>query len=677
MLTGAFWALWSLRRSLWSAVRSGLKASGKNSADTPHTERDLPMGAVLIGIALFVVPLFLLYYAVVGSIGVSLAMAVIMIVAGFLFSSVSGYMAGLVGSSNNPVSGITICTILFASLVLMWMVGGKSAIGAVAVVLIGAVVCNAAAVAGDNLQDLKAGHIVGSTPWRQQVMQVMLCVGVLASAAVMAPVMNVLLFAYGIGEPAHPGVLALPAPQANLVKSVAEGMFRRYFTERHDCNRRRHGRADHRSRFAPRTNRIALECAGAGGRRGDFPPCPLDVSTPILAGGLVAEAVAWWHAGHSAGGDRENLKQNGTLFCRRTHYRRGSRGDFHRDVYLGEQEPGYPQCRRRNTGRKMVGGGHSIGNLLLDLSRRHPAPRDVKPVSQQPSHSMRVHPRHPAKLVLCLGTVYLVWGSSFLFSKIAVNHLPPAMYSGIRFVTAGVLLALVARFWRGDAWPGRLLEWRHVLIAGFFMVFVSNGLNVWAIRYIPTNESALLNGTAAFWIAGLGVFGRRGHPLTRSAILGLAIGFLGTALMLVPKGDLRTSGLLAQFGALFACFAWALGTLYYRSIDTQLSSLMFMALQMFLGGLMLLSVAMVHGDAARWTTNAPGMIALCYLTFFSSCLAYTAYGWLSLNATPPLIGTYSYVNPAIAAYLGWQFLTSACRDCSSSAWWSSSSACVF
>ena len=222
MLTGALWALWSLRKSLWSAIQSGLKVSGKGGADVPHTERDLPMGAVLICIALFVIPLFLLYYLVVGTLGVALAMAVIMIIAGFLFSSVSGYMAGLVGSSNNPVSGITICTILFASLVLMWMVGPQSAIGAVAVVFIGAVVCSAASVAGDNLQDLKAGQLVGATPWRQQVM---LCVGVIASASVMAPVMNVLQFAYGIGEPSHAGVKALPAPQANLVRSVAEGMF--------------------------------------------------------------------------------------------------------------------------------------------------------------------------------------------------------------------------------------------------------------------------------------------------------------------------------------------------------------------------------------------------------------------------------------------------------------------
>jgi putative OPT family oligopeptide transporter len=310
MLTGALWALWSLRKSLWSAVRSGLKVSGRGGAEIAHTERDLPMGAVLIGIALFVIPLFVLYYLVVGTIGVALAMAVIMIVAGFLFSSVSGYMAGLVGSSNNPVSGITICTILFASLVLMLMVGTKSAIGAVAVVFIGAVVCNAAAVAGDNLQDLKAGQLIGATPWRQQVM---LGVGVVVSAAVMAPVMNVLLFAYGIGEPAHAGVKALPAPQANLVKSVAEGMF-------------------------GGTLPVAMIAAGGAigaliiildlylkriGSRWSAPVLavavgiylPLDVSTPILAGGLVAELVTRFHRKHHEADDHEKLAQNGMLFA--------------------------------------------------------------------------------------------------------------------------------------------------------------------------------------------------------------------------------------------------------------------------------------------------------------------------------------------------------------------------
>ncbi|HMD75415.1 MAG TPA: EamA family transporter [Steroidobacteraceae bacterium] len=269
---------------------------------------------------------------------------------------------------------------------------------------------------------------------------------------------------------------------------------------------------------------------------------------------------------------------------------------------------------------------------------------------------MQVDPRHTFKLLLCLGTVYLVWGSSFLFSKIAVTHLPPALFCAIRFLTAGTLLSLFARFWVGVSWPRSLIEWRHVLVMGFMMVFASNGLNAWAIRSIPTNESALLNGTAAFWIAGLGVFGRRGHPLTQRAVVGLVIGFLGTALMLVPKGEINGSGVAAQFGALSACVAWSLGTVYYRSIDTALSPLMFSALQLLLGGCMFFSVAVLHGDLATWTPNLPGLVALSYLTLFSSCLAFTAYGWLALNTHPTLIGTYSYVNPLVAAFLGWEFL---------------------
>lgn len=264
-------------------------------------------------------------------------------------------------------------------------------------------------------------------------------------------------------------------------------------------------------------------------------------------------------------------------------------------------------------------------------------------------------PRYSAKLMVCLSIVYVVWGSTFLFTKIAVNHLPIALYSAVRFLTAGSLLALVARFWKRDSWPKRLTDWRHAAVTGFFMVFLSNGLNAWAIQYLPTNESALLNGTAAFWIAGLGVFGPRGHPLTRWAVLGLAVGFTGTAIMLLPQGTSHPS-LLAQFGVLAACLAFSVGTLYYRSLDTPVSSLMFMAMQLCCGGLMLFAIAVARGDAARWTFNLPGLVALGYLTLVSSCFAYTAYGWLMRNAPPAIIGTYSYVNPAIAALLGWQFL---------------------
>jgi drug/metabolite transporter (DMT)-like permease len=269
---------------------------------------------------------------------------------------------------------------------------------------------------------------------------------------------------------------------------------------------------------------------------------------------------------------------------------------------------------------------------------------------------MRIDEGHSVKLLVCLSTVYLVWGSSFLFSKIAVTHLPLALFCSLRFLIAGALLGLFARHVIGDAWPRAAREWRHVLVMGFLMVFASNGLNSWALLTIPSNESALLNGTAAFWIAGLGVFGPRGHPLTRRALFGLTIGFLGTVLMLLPKGPMLGPARWAQASALGACVTWSLGTLYYRSIDTALSPLMFSALQLFLGGCMFFTFALGRGDLVGWTPNAPGLLALGFLVLFSSCLAFTAYGWLTLNARPALIGTYSYVNPAIAAFLGWEFL---------------------
>jgi putative OPT family oligopeptide transporter len=221
MLVGGLWALWTLRHSLLSGVKSGLEARHATQA-VSDAERDIPMKLILVGIVLFVLPLFALYYLVVNAFGIALTMAIIMVIAGFIFSSVSGYMAGLVGSSNNPVSGITISTILFSSLVLLAFLGKGSVVGPVAAILIGAVTCSAAAVAGDNLQDLKAGRLLGATPWRQQVM---LAIGAISGALVMAPVLNLLQSAYGIGTPAHPDVHALAAPQAMLMAAVATGIF--------------------------------------------------------------------------------------------------------------------------------------------------------------------------------------------------------------------------------------------------------------------------------------------------------------------------------------------------------------------------------------------------------------------------------------------------------------------
>jgi len=219
MLVGGLWSLFKMRGSLVSGVTAGLaayKRMREGGADSvPRTERDMPMNIILILIGASVIPLFFLFWHFTGSVGISAAMAVLMVIAGFLFSAVSAYMAGLVGSSNNPISGITISTILVASLLLLAMgIGGKA--GPVAAVLIGAVVCCAAAIGGDNLQDLKCGQLVGSTPWKQQTMQIL---GVVVAAFTIGPVLNLLHDAYTIGSK------ALPVPQANLMATVSKGVF--------------------------------------------------------------------------------------------------------------------------------------------------------------------------------------------------------------------------------------------------------------------------------------------------------------------------------------------------------------------------------------------------------------------------------------------------------------------
>ncbi|MCD7100372.1 oligopeptide transporter, OPT family [Stenotrophomonas sp. MMGLT7] len=233
MLVGGVWTLFSLRNSLLGGIKSGFAAARKSAGTevVAETERDLPMKWMLIALVAFTLPLLGLYQEIVGLWHVSIPMTIIMIVAGFLFVSVSAYLAGLIGSSNNPVSGITISTILFASVVLLLLLGkdgllpvgiSGAPLGAVAAIMIGAVVCCAAAVGGDNLQDLKAGYLVGATPWKQQLM---LGIGAFSCALIMAPVLNLLATAYGIGPatPEHPQ--SLGAPQATLMASVARGLF--------------------------------------------------------------------------------------------------------------------------------------------------------------------------------------------------------------------------------------------------------------------------------------------------------------------------------------------------------------------------------------------------------------------------------------------------------------------
>jgi putative OPT family oligopeptide transporter len=226
MLVGGLWTIFHMRNNLVSGITSGMKAYRKlkeGTGEVDRTERDMPMQWIIFMIIGSVVPLCFVYQHFVQQIYISLVMACVMLVTGFLFAAVAGYMAGLVGSSNNPISGVTISTVLVSSLMLVLMMGRTAEGGPVAAVVIGAVVCCAAAIAGDVMQDLKCGRLVGTTPWKQQVMEML---GTGAAALTIGPVLMLLHSAYGFRGMEGAGEKALSAPQASLMASVAEGVFR-------------------------------------------------------------------------------------------------------------------------------------------------------------------------------------------------------------------------------------------------------------------------------------------------------------------------------------------------------------------------------------------------------------------------------------------------------------------
>ncbi|MDR8392289.1 oligopeptide transporter, OPT family [Aliifodinibius sp. S!AR15-10] len=251
MVVGGVWALISLAKPLVDGIKSSWEAvkkvrSGEGAAIL-RTEQDMPINYVLWGVLGLAIPILIVFTQVIdtthlpvtsGLYWTTMSIGVLFsLIAGFLFASVAGYMAGLVGSSNNPISGVTIATILATALILLALLGSQLEFGvdadragaaAAAAIVVGAMVACAAAIAGDNMQDLKAGQLVGATPYKQQIMQI---VGVVASALVIAPILSLLFNAYGMGgvfprEGMNPEEM-LSAPQATLMQSVAEGVFAR------------------------------------------------------------------------------------------------------------------------------------------------------------------------------------------------------------------------------------------------------------------------------------------------------------------------------------------------------------------------------------------------------------------------------------------------------------------
>ena len=228
MLAGGVWTLFQVRGPILQSLRQlialyGIHQQHRPQSVLPRTERDAGV-AWLIGLTVVsLVPMVVLYQSLLGhNLWGGIGLTLLMVVTAFLFSSVAGYMAGLVGSSSNPVSGVTIATIMLAALLLLGILGRDNPAGPAAALLVGAVVCCAAAMGGDNLQDLKTGHLVGATPWKQQVMQV---IGVATGAVVIVPVLSLLQAKYGIGEVTEAHRHPLTAPQATLMANLAKGVF--------------------------------------------------------------------------------------------------------------------------------------------------------------------------------------------------------------------------------------------------------------------------------------------------------------------------------------------------------------------------------------------------------------------------------------------------------------------
>ncbi len=218
MLVGAFFTLFKMRKNLVTGIGRSFqdvkRAQAGVETKTIRTDKDLPFPSIIIAIIALIIPMVFLYNVFTNNIGSSLVSAVVMIVMGLLFAAVAGYLVGIIGSSSNPISGLTLTTLLIAALMMVIM-GQRGSPGIAAVLGVAAIVCCVAGVAGDMIQDWKVGHILGGTPWRMQIGGM---VGVVAAALTLTFSLQLLHNTKVIGSD------ALPAPQANLMAMMSQGI---------------------------------------------------------------------------------------------------------------------------------------------------------------------------------------------------------------------------------------------------------------------------------------------------------------------------------------------------------------------------------------------------------------------------------------------------------------------
>jgi len=267
-------------------------------------------------------------------------------------------------------------------------------------------------------------------------------------------------------------------------------------------------------------------------------------------------------------------------------------------------------------------------------------------------------PEVPARwrVPAAFAAVYLIWGSTYLAIRFAVETMPPFLMAGTRFLIAGTILYTVMRR-RGAPAPTHL-HWRSALIVGALMLLAGNGGVVWAEQEVPSSIASLMVATVPLWMVMLNwLHGDRIRP-TAGVALGLAMGTAGIVL-LVSTGQgtdgqpLHAAGLLVlTVGSL----SWAIGSLYSRRAPLPGDALLGTAMEMLAGGALLFLAGMASGEAgqAAWQdVSRRSVLAFLYLIVLGSLVGFSAYIWLLRNSTPAKVSTYAFVNPVVAVFLGW------------------------
>lgn len=260
------------------------------------------------------------------------------------------------------------------------------------------------------------------------------------------------------------------------------------------------------------------------------------------------------------------------------------------------------------------------------------------------------------KIWLALLALYIVWGSTYLGIKVAIETIPPFFHASIRFLISGIILVVWQKS-TGQAMPTRN-QWKSAAIIGTLLLLGGNGLVSWAEQFIPSGVAALIIGSMPMFLVLAEALRPHGVKPTWRAIVGLLIGFAGIFILVGPaeiSGSESKLNPLGVIALLVACVTWASGSIYSKTADLPKSSLMNTGAQMLMGSVSLLIVSLVTGELNGWDINAVSLrsiYGLTYLILIGSLVGFASYGWLLQNAPISLVATYAYVNPIVAVLLG-------------------------